>query len=56
MMSINKLDKYEKGRTAKVAKAGCLSNCEPKHEVQSKCKTRSKNEGACAKPADVPMP
>ena len=39
-MAINRLDKYDKGRTAKVVRAGCTLHCEPRPEVSPKCKTR----------------
>ena len=42
MMAVNRLDKHDKGRTAKVIRAGCLSNCDPRPDVGPKCKTRSK--------------
>ena len=41
MMAVNRLDKYDKGRTATVTKAGCLSNCSPRPEVTAKCKTHA---------------
>ena len=41
MMAVNRLDKYEKGRTATVVRAGCLSDCAPRPEVAAKCKTRA---------------
>ena len=46
MMAINKLDKYEKGRTATVVRAGCLRACEPRPEVTAKCKTRANTKTA----------
>jgi len=46
MMAINRLDKYDHGRTATVVRAGCLSSCEPRPSVAAKCKTRATTKTA----------
>lgn len=46
MMAINALAPPSGGTLgeAVVSEAGCLRNCDPRPEVQAKCKTREKNE------------
>ena len=42
--AINRLDKYEKGRIARVVRAGCTRACEARPEVTPKCKTRAQQK------------